>query len=308
MLALLFTTSLLLQAVSKPLVASGFSPPAVSKLLVASGFSRTWLVLKPSAGSQSARPTQETSNYMVGPQDVLTVTVFNEPQLSGQFRVENDGQFNYPFLGRIKAAGTTAGEIAALLKDKLADGYLRNPQITIEIAQFRSQSVFVMGEVRTPGKYTQSGAVTLIEALAQAGSTTSTAGNDVLILHPKETSKTGPTMPDDGNAEVQRINLRDIQAGKLSQNVIVRDGDTIFVPKADRFYVTGQVRNPGSYVLEPNMTVLQAISLAGGVSDRGSNRRIRIIRVVDNKKREFDAKPNDIVQAGDTILVRQRLL
>lgn len=259
-------------------------------------------------GSQSSPPSQETSNYSVGPQDVLTVTVFNEPQLSGQFRVENDGQFNYPFLGRIKAAGTTAGQIAALLKVKLADGYLRNPQITVEVAQFRSQSVFVMGEVRTPGKYTQSGAVTLIEALAQAGSTTSTAGNEVLILHPKEASKTGPTLPDDGDAEVQRINLRDIQAGKLSQNVIVRDGDTIFVPKAERFYVTGQVRSPGSYVLEPNMTVLQAISLAGGVNERGSNRRIRIIRVVDNKKREFDAKPTDLVQAGDTILVRQRLL
>jgi polysaccharide export outer membrane protein len=259
-------------------------------------------------GSQSSQATPEASNYIVGPQDVLTVTVFNEPQLSGQFRVENDGQFNYPFLGRIKAAGAAAAEIGALLRQKLADGYLRDPQISVEVAQFHSQSVFVMGEVRTPGKYTQSGSVTLIEALAQAGSATASAGHEVLILHPKEALKGGPTLPTDGDADVERVNLRDIEGGKLSQNVIIRDGDTIFVPKAERFYVIGQVRTPGSYVLEPNMSVLQAISLAGGVSERGSNRRIRIIRVVDNKKREFDAKSTDIVQAGDTIVVRQRLL
>jgi polysaccharide export outer membrane protein len=250
----------------------------------------------------------ETANYMVGPDDVLTVTVFNEPQLSGKFRVENDGQFDYPFLGRIKAGGTTVGEIAAAVKAKLADGYLRNPQVTVEVEQFRSQSVFVMGEVRSPGKYTLTGSVTLIEALAQAGSTTSGAGSDVLILHPKGRVKGAPTLPEEREAEVQRVSLRDLQTGKLSQNVQIRDGDTIFVPKAERFFVTGQVRNPGAYVFEPNTTVLQAISMAGGVSDRGSNRRIRIIRVVDNKKQEFDANPTDLVQPGDTIMVRQRLL
>ena len=258
-------------------------------------------------GARSSQQTEE-ANYSVGPQDVLTVTVFNEPQLSGQFRVENDGQFNYPFLGRINASGSTLREISALLKVKLADGYLKNPQVTIEVAQYRSQNVFVMGEVRTPGKYTQSGPVTVIEALAQAGSPTSSAGNVVLILHPKGKSTTEPTLPDATDADVEQVNLREIQAGKLSKNVLVRDGDTIFVPKAERFYVIGQVRNPGSYVLEPNMTVLQAVSLAGGVSDRGSNRRIRIIRIVDDKKREFDAKSTDIVQPGDTIVIRQRLL
>jgi polysaccharide export outer membrane protein len=260
-------------------------------------------------GPAKAVPDQvETANYVVGPEDVLTVTVFNEPQLSGKFRVENDGQFDYPFLGRIKAGGTTVGEIAAAVKAKLADGYLRNPQVTVDVEQFRSQSVYVMGEVRSPGKYTLTGSVTLIEALAQAGSTTAGAGSDVLILHPKGTTKGAPTLPEERDADVQRISLRDIQSGKLSQNVQIRDGDTIFVPRAERFFVTGQVRNPGSYVFEPNTTVLQAISMAGGVSDRGSNRRIRIIRVVNNKKQEFDAQPTDLVQPGDTIMVRQRLL
>jgi polysaccharide export outer membrane protein len=260
------------------------------------------------AQAKGGADATETANYVVGPDDVLTVTVFNEPQLSGKFRVENDGQFDYPFLGRIKAGGTTVGDIAGVVKAKLADGYLRNPQVTVDVEQFRSQSVFVMGEVRSPGKYVLTGSVTLIEALAQAGSTTPGAGSDILILHPKEPTKGAPTLPQEGDADVQRVSLRDIQGGKLSQNVQIRDGDTIFVPKADRFFVTGQVRNPGSFVLEPNTTVLQAISMAGGVSDRGSNRRIRIIRVVNNKKQEFDANPTDLVQPGDTIMVRQRLL
>ena len=103
---------------------------------------------------------------------------------------------------------------------------------------------------------------------------------------------------------MRRVDLRDIQAGKLAANVAIHDGDTIFVPRAGRFYVTGNVRSPGAYVLEPNLTVLQAISLAGGLTDRGSDRRVRIIR----NKKEFDATPTEIVQPDDTIIVRQRLL
>jgi polysaccharide export outer membrane protein len=249
------------------------------------------------------------ANYVVGPEDVLAVTVFNETQLSGRYRVENDGHFSYPFLGRIKAGGATLAEVASTLKARLADGYLRNPQVTVEVEQFRSQSVFVIGEVRTPGKYMLSGAVSLIEALAQAGSVTPQAGGEVLILHPKEGARgSGATTPERTDADVQRVNLHEIETGRLSRNVTIRDGDTIFVPKAERFFVTGFVRTPGSYTLEPSMTVLQAISMAGGVTERGSGRRLRVTRVVNGERKDFDAKPTDLVQPGDTITVRQRLL
>jgi polysaccharide biosynthesis/export protein len=266
-------------------------------------------VLATRAPTVARTQAPETANYVVGPEDVLTVTVFNETQLSGRFRVENDGQFSYPFLGRVKAGGLTAADVAAQLRAKLAEGYLRNPQVTVEVDQFKSQSVFVMGEVRTPGKYVLSGAVTLIEALAQAGSPTPLAGAEILILHPKTAGPVGaPLLPNAGDADIQRVNLRDIEGGKLSRNVSIRDGDTIFVPKADRFFVLGNVRNPGSYVLEPNMTVLQAVSLAGGASERGSSRRLRVTRTVDGKRMEINVKPTDIVLPGDTITVRQRLL
>ena len=111
-----------------------------------------------------------------------------------------------------------------------------------------------------------------------------------------------------GDAEVRRVSLRDIEGGRLSQNVPIRDGDTIFVPKAERFFVVGLVRNPGSFAMEDNMTVLQALSLAGGVTERGSSKRVRVTRMVDGKRIEVDVKPTDLVLPGDTLTVRQRLL
>ncbi len=271
---------------------------------------KKWMVLAVAfvlAASLSAQE-KEAANYVIGPEDVLTVTVFNEPGLSGRFRVENDGHFNYPFLGRIHAGGVTISDVAATLKTKLSEGYLRNPQVTVDVDQFRSQSVFVMGEVRSPGKYVLSGSVSLLEVLAQAGSTTAVAGPEIVILHPKSPVAGAVTLTAPGDSEVRRVSMRDIESGRLSENIAIRDGDTIFVPKADRFFVVGLVRNPGSYALEPNMTVLQALSLAGGVTERGSNRRLRVTRVVDGKRRELDLKPTDLVLPGDTITVRQRLL
>lgn len=258
-----------------------------------------------SGASQAASPTTE---YIVGSQDVLTIMVFDEAQLTGRYTVESDGTFIFPWIGRIAAKGMTLRGIEERLTKLLADGYLTVPQVTVLVEHYRSQNVFIMGEVRTPGKYALTGSMTLIEALAQAGWTSSTASNEVLIVHPKEQGAAlGPLMPDDnGNADVVRVNLKELQAGRLSSNVAIQDGDTIFVPKAETFFITGHVRNPGSYVMERGITVLQAISLAGGISDRGSTRRIKVLRVVDGKKQDIGVKLTDLVQPGDTVVVPQR--
>ena len=198
-------------------------------------------------------------------------------------------------------------DLAEVIKARLADGYLRHPQVTVDVDQFRSQNVFVMGEVRSPGK---------VRPLRPRHSSRRACPRRIdhgrgwccLILHPKDEIAGAPTLPDQRDAEVVRVNLRDIQDGRLSRNVTIRDGDTIFVTKSERFFVVGFVRNAGSYVLERDMTVLQAISTAGGIIERGSNSRLRIVRVVGDKRKEFDAKPTDLVKAGDTIVVRQRLL
>jgi len=254
-------------------------------------------------------PDGRPSDYVVGPQDVLRITVFDEPTMSGSYRVDADGSFQYPMLGRVTAGGRSVRDIEQLLRTKLEDGYIKRAQVAVDVDQFRSRSVFVVGEVRSPGKYPMTGQMSLIEALAAAGSTTSAASPDILILRPRDAGATQPLTPDQvERTNVQRINLADLQLGRLSENVTLMEGDTVFVPKAEKFYLTGQIRNPGAYTYERGLTVLQAISLAGGLTDKGSNRRLKVIRTLNGKKTEQGIDLNDLIQPGDTLVIPQRLL
>lgn len=265
-----------------------------------------------SAGTLAA----QQSDYVIGPQDVLTITVWDQEDLAGKFAVETDGTFTFPLIGRVKAGGLTLRNLEAELRRLLSDGFFVNPQVTVSIEQYRSQRVFVVGEVRTPGTYALTGDMSLIEVLARAGSTLQSAGDEAIIVRPPAgTAVAGPLLPEvDTNgrkdaemrAEVTRIDIRDLQKGVLAQNVQVRDGDTVFVPRAATLFVFGQVKNPGEYAIKNDTTVLQALSLAGGVTDRGSTGRIKIVRLVDGKKKEIGAKLNDTVLPGDTIIVQER--
>jgi polysaccharide export outer membrane protein len=163
--------------------------------------------------------------------------------------------------------------------------------------------------VRSPGAYQLTGDMTLIEALARAGSTTTEAAGEAVISRPPAGKvATAPVLPNpDAGVEVIRVNIRALQSGQLSQNVALRDGDTIYVPRAETIYVFGQVRSPGAYPLRTmDTTVLQALSLAGGITDRGSTSRIKIVRIVNGQKKELNAKLGDPVKPGDTIIVRER--
>jgi polysaccharide export outer membrane protein len=152
--------------------------------------------------------------------------------------------------------------------------------------------------------------MTLIEALARAGSTTVAAADEAVIVRPKAgTQQTGPLMPGEqaDASEIIKVDIKELQGGALGNNVALRDGDTLFVPRAESIYVFGQVRNPGAYPLQgKNTTVLQALSLAGGVTDRGSTNRIQIVRIVNGEKKELKAKLTDPVNPGDTIIVKER--
>jgi polysaccharide biosynthesis/export protein len=253
----------------------------------------------------AAAASQSAGDYRVGPQDVLGVTVYGEPQLSGKIRVDNDGSFSFQYLDRVKAEGLTTAEIEAALKAGLADGYLRNPQVSVEVTEYRSQSVFVTGEVRLPNKYSLQGNLNLMDVLTLAGSVTPNAGNWVLITHARHGASEGPAAAENASADV-RVNLRDIQTGK-AQNIRVQDGDTIFVPKAERVWVVGHVRNAGGIFYEEGMTVFQAVAAAGGITEKGSN-RFSIRRLVKGQMREIDAKAEDVLQPGDQVNVRPRRL
>ena len=108
--------------------------------------------------------------------------------MSGTYRVDSDGSFQYPMLGRIQAAGLKVRDIEQTLKSRLEDGYIRRAQVTVDVEQFRSRSIFIVGEVRSPGKYPMTGQMSLIEALAAAGSTTQNASTELLLLRPRDVS------------------------------------------------------------------------------------------------------------------------
>jgi polysaccharide export outer membrane protein len=204
-------------------------------------------------------------------------------------------------ISRIAAAGLTVAEFEDRLKATLANGYIRNPQVRVDVEQYRSRSVVVTGSVRAPQKLTMTGSsMTLLEALALAGSPTAEASNEVIVTRRRPDAE----KPDD--LEEIRVNRRDLELGRSGRDVLLRDGDIVHVPMAQRFYVDGHVRNPGLFVLEPGMTVQQAIALAGGLSERGSDRGIVARRLVNGKMTDVEVKLDDKVQAGDTIVVRQR--
>ena len=256
------------------------------------------------------------ADYVVGPQDVLTITVWDQEDLVGKFAVETDGTFTFPLIGRLKAGGLTLRALETELKRRLADGFFVNPQVTVAVEQYRSQRVFVVGEVRTPGTYSLTGDMALIEVLARAGSTLPTAGDEAIIVRPPAgAAVAGPVLPvdlnrsktnDRGQVEVTRVDIRELQRGELAQNIRLRDGDTVFVPRSATAFVFGQVKNPGEYPIRSETTVLQALSLAGGVTDRGSTGRVNIVRIVNGEKKETRVRLDELVQAGDTVIVQER--
>jgi polysaccharide export outer membrane protein len=267
----------------------------------------TFLLAAPGAQAQEILAAVPT-DYVVGAQDVLLITSYDQADLSGKFAVESDGTFTYPLIGRFKAGGLRLRQVEERLKDRLVDeGYFRNPQITVAVETYKSQRVFVVGEVRTPGTYVLSGEMSLVEVLALAGSTTPSASGEAVIVHADEGAE-GPSLPsDEESRNVTRVSLRDLQNGEFSQNAQLLDGDTIFIPRAESIYVFGQVKSPGAYALQQrDTTVLQALALAGGVTDRGTTGRVRITRIVEGKTTEVRVALTDIVQPGDTIVVPQR--
>jgi polysaccharide export outer membrane protein len=265
-------------------------------------------------GTQAAQPASpapvraSSRDYTIGARDVLTITVFGEPDVSGRYTVDSAGTLDFRWIGRIRAEGLTLRQLEDLLVKRLKEGYLVDPQVSVDVEQYRSQSVYVMGEVRTPGAVSITGEMRLLDVLGKAGSLTPAAGSMITITRPRgPRSVDGPMLPgSSADVEVIHVNVKDLHSGVSGQEITLRDGDTIYVPKAATFYVTGYVRTPGPYTLDADTTVLQALSLAGGVNERGAGNRVRITRIVNGKTVEIRPKLTDLVQPGDTIYVPQR--
>jgi len=279
-------------------------------LLVATVLAVQAAAVAPAPPPAPAQP--DINAYVVGATDVLTIRVFDEPTLGCECTVDTDGSITFPLVGRVEVGGKTLRETETILTTLLRKDYVRRAQVSVEIKSYRSRSIFVLGEVRTPGKYSIGDQVTLLEVIANAGSLTPNAGNTIIVQRQKDPRApvTGPALPTENTGvEIMRISYDDLREGRLRSNIVLQDGDTLFVPEAERFFVTGFVRTPGVYVLKQNMTVQQAIAQAGGLSERGTFRRLKILRKdKDGREVEMDAKTTDIVRPNDTIKVSQRYI
>lgn len=254
-----------------------------------------------------ARQSGQPTNYVVGPQDILAITSYDQQDLSGTYPVDSDGTFTFPLIGRLKAGGLTVRQLEAELKRLLKDGFFKDPQLSVGVEHYRSQKIHIIGEVRNPATYPLAGDMNLIEAIARAGSTLPTASDEALVVRAKPGQEApGPTIPNLDETDVTTVDLKALQSGASTQNVQLKDGDTIFVPRAESVYVFGQVNKPGAYPIQRNTTVLQALSLAGGVTERGATGRIKIVRTQNGQTVEVKVKLSDVVRPGDTITVPER--
>ena len=205
---------------------------------------------KPEGTLRPATPPAQTEGYVIGAQDNLSIIVSDEAELTGKYRVDTDGTISMPYLSRVLLAGLSLADAQVKIAGLLQAGYIRNPQVRIEVDQFKARSVIVSGEVRTPGKVTLPGTtMSLLEALALAGSPTVNASNEVIVIHPPKPGEMAP--------EPITINRRELEIGKAGRDITLQDGDIVNVPVAKRFYISGFVKNPGSYVLDTGTTGLK---------------------------------------------------
>jgi polysaccharide export outer membrane protein len=282
-------------------------------------------------------PPAQAQEYEVGPGDVLGVIVLNQTGLSGEFTVDQEGFMTFPFVGRLKAAGLSATEIERKLVTLLSDGYLRRPQVSVTVKQFKSQRVFVTGEAAKPGPYGLRPDRMLSSLLQDIGDLTPQAGHEVMIIRPPQAPPAsdnwyrgdGSDGAGDGvepspspspspaptrapypgevpGSEIIRVKLREVRSGYPDKDVRLQVGDTVYFPKAAQVYLTGHVARPGAYRYDESMTVFQALALAGSVTERGSMKRVKVIRMVDGRRKELSLKMNDVLEPEDTIHVPER--
>jgi polysaccharide biosynthesis/export protein len=249
-------------------------------------------------------------DYRLGPEDELEIRVWSHDDLTRKVRVGLNGMISFPFVGEIKARGLTIGELQKELESRLGPKYLIDPRVSITIGEYKSQKFFVVGNVQKPGTFPLTKPIKIVEAISMAGGIASGTGTRPLsgavaiIIRAKAGEKADqPKMPDQTPAGAKTtVSLTAALAGDATQNLEIKNGDTIFVPNFV-YYVTGEVKTPNRYPYEENMTVLMAVTTAGGFSEKASSRRTYIVREVNGFKQKVQVKLDDQVKPGDTIVV-----
>ena len=218
----------------------------------------------------TASAADARADYALGPGDVVKIGVYDHPDLTAEARISEAGTIQFPLLGEVNVRGRTAAEAAERLAKQLEDGgFIKKPQVTVIVAQFRSQQISVLGYVARPGKYPIERASTVTDLIALAGSLVPTAADIAIYV----------TTDSKGATQRSEIDLKALfeHRGNVS-DPLVKDGDSIYVPREDRYYIYGEVQRAGVYRLERKMSVMQALVVAGGTTLRGTQDRIKVNR------------------------------
>jgi polysaccharide export outer membrane protein len=251
-------------------------------------------------------------DYLIGAQDKLKIEVWDHPDLTREVSVSLTGLFTFPLIGEIKAAGLTAEQVQKEIARRLADGYLIKPQVTVTITEYRSKQINILGEVRNPGAYPYTRQTSLIEIISIAGGLTKEAGPEAYILRSQETNPLNTDMEGrsqsitDSDSTMKKIDLNDLLQSGQEVYFLLRENDTIYIPRTYFFYVLGEVNKPGQYKLEKETTVLKAVSTAGGHTKKANLNKITIVRVIEGEEKELPARLSDPVLSDDIIKVPER--
>ncbi len=270
----------------------------------------------------SAHP-QETPTYILATDDQVTVRVLDLEEISGNnntappIRIDLRGNINIPVVGRIHAAGLTCEQLEAAIAERLKS-VLNDPEVTVAIAEFRSQPVSVLGSVKNPGVHQIHGRKTLFEVLSLAGGLNADAGNAINITRAVETGLLplpGTTLDATRKYQIGQLNVRDVMDARHPENnIVIQPNDVITVPKADLVYVIGAVKKSGGFILSEreHISVLQALSLAEGLDRVAAPKNAKILRqqgttqeraeVPVNLKLILEGKSKDVSMGANDIL------
>lgn len=242
-------------------------------------------------GATAAQAQSADAGYVLGPDDTVQVVVYGQTEFNITTRIKADGTIVMPLVGTIKAAGQTNVGLANQIADQLTKGgLLKSPIVNVEILNYLSKSANVAGKVATPGIVPLDRPYRALEALLKSGWVRDGGANYVFLRRP-------------GQAE-QRLTVEDLVRGGPDKDPLLRPGDTLFVPEADIFFVTGQVARPGSFPIMPGMTIRQALASAGGVTATGQSNKVGLVR---GTAKEVDMDPSQPVEKNDVIIVKERL-
>lgn len=245
----------------------------------------------------------DNNDYRLGIGDTIRVIVFQNPELTLETRVSESGAITYPLVGSVAVGGLTVNAAERLIEGKLKDGkYVKAPQVNIQVLQVKGNQISVLGYVTKPGRYPlETFNTRLLDMIATAGGIVPATGSDVVVL-------SGIREGRPFRKEIDTYSMLNEPAAEAANEVLL-PGDTIYVPKAQVFYIYGESQRPGSYRIEKNMTIRQALAMGGGPTPRGTEMWVRLDRVGNGGKveRVSSVSLDEPVKADDVIYVRESL-